>query len=250
MTAYSAAGAGQAARVLIAGASRGLGLALCQAYAERGDDVLGTCREPSAELDELGVRAVTGVELTDTAAVSRLPEAVGPAGLDVLVYNAAINLGGSDGLGGLDPEALAREFDVIALGAVRVVLALLPSLHDSAKIMLVGNGRRALNISPDGISYGYRMAKGALLCFGVGLARDLRDRGIAVAIASPGMMNTDMLRRSYELGRFTGIDPARARQPVEVVRLLRDRLDRLTLADSPAWDESPAGEPALPVLEL
>jgi NAD(P)-dependent dehydrogenase (short-subunit alcohol dehydrogenase family) len=38
-------------RVLIAGASRGIGLALCEAFAERGDHVIAAVRHGNAELE-------------------------------------------------------------------------------------------------------------------------------------------------------------------------------------------------------
>ena len=72
-------------RVLVAGASRGIGLALCEAFAERGDHVVATVRSTTPALDALRVQVVEGIELTSDAAVARLPAAVGPDGLDVLI---------------------------------------------------------------------------------------------------------------------------------------------------------------------
>jgi NAD(P)-dependent dehydrogenase (short-subunit alcohol dehydrogenase family) len=232
-------------RVLVAGASRGIGLALCEAFAERGDHVIAAVRTSNPRLEELGVQVIDGIELTSDEAVSKLPAAVGPEGLDVLIYNAAIN-NDSLGLEDIDVEVLKDEFDVNTLGAVRTVLALLPMLHAGSKIMLVSIGGTALNRGrvPSTGSYGYRMSKAALTSFGHGLARDVRDRGIAVVLSSPGPVDTDMLRERFALGG-TPLNPADAPQPIEIARLFRDRIDELTLEDSPAWQARATGEPVV-----
>jgi NAD(P)-dependent dehydrogenase (short-subunit alcohol dehydrogenase family) len=229
-------------RVLIAGASRGIGLALCEAFAERGDHVIAAVRNANPQLDSLGVQVVPDIELTSDEAVANLPEAVGPEGLDVLIYNAAINID-SPGLEDIQVEALKETIDVNALGAVRTVLALLPTLHEGSKIMLVSIGGMALNRGPvpSTGNYGYRMSKAALTSFGHGLARAVRDRGIAVVLSSPGPVDTDMLRNVAAQGR-SSFDPAQAAKPIDIARQFRDRIDELNLPDSPAWQAHPTGE--------
>jgi NAD(P)-dependent dehydrogenase (short-subunit alcohol dehydrogenase family) len=136
-------------------------------------------------------------------------------------------------------------FDVNALGCVRVVLALLPHLKEGSKIMFVGIGPQALNglLTPTHSkgNYGYRMSKAAMTAFASGVARDLRERGIAVAIGSPGAVNTPLLQRVYEEGR-TPFDPSGAADPFEIGRMFRDRIDELTLETSPSWQAKPSGE--------
>jgi NAD(P)-dependent dehydrogenase (short-subunit alcohol dehydrogenase family) len=105
-------------RVLIAGASRGIGLALCEAFAERGDHVIAAVRRGNAELEALGVQVVEGVALISDEDVAKLPTFVGPEGLDVLIYNAAINRD-SPGLEDIDVEVLKESYDVNALGSDR-----------------------------------------------------------------------------------------------------------------------------------
>lgn len=226
-------------RVLIAGASRGLGLALCAAFAERGAEVIAACRRSPAGLAAVAAEVLDGVELTDEQAVARIAGAV-RAPLDVLVYNAGVNEDAPE-LAQIETSTLMRSFDVNALGAVRVVLALLPLLSDRAKLVFLGTGSHALNIdAPSAGNYGYRMSKAALVSFAFGLARDLRDRGIAVLVAHPGPIDTDMLREVAAAGR-TSFDPDDAPSALAVARLLRARVDELTLDRSPAWHEDPLG---------
>jgi NAD(P)-dependent dehydrogenase (short-subunit alcohol dehydrogenase family) len=238
-------------RVLVAGASRGLGFGLCEAFAERGDHVIAAVRTSNDRLTALGVQIVEGIELTSDEAVARLPDAVGPEGLDVLIYNAGLNNDAASGR--IEDIVLADvqlEFEIIALGAVRTVLTLLPTLNDGAKIMLVGIGPVALNLPgmvPSQGNHGYRMAKAALTSFGNALGRQVRDRGIAVVISDPGPVDTDALRKSAAIGRTT-YNPDEAPKPIEIARMFCDRVSELTLEDSPAWQVRPTGQPALSVL--
>jgi NAD(P)-dependent dehydrogenase (short-subunit alcohol dehydrogenase family) len=226
--------------VLVTGANRGLGLAFCTLLAERGDEVIAVCRRSSPELEALGVTVVPGIELTDDAAVASLADAIGPTGLDGLILNAGINRDAPT-LGEINVPALAQMFDVNALGAVRTTLACLPSLNRGAKIQLVGVGASAINVrAPSTGNYGYRMSKAALVSFGHGLARDLREREIAILISMPGPADTDMLRGVAAEGR-TPFDPSQAPSAMTVAGQLLARMDELTLDTSPAWQEKPTG---------
>jgi NAD(P)-dependent dehydrogenase (short-subunit alcohol dehydrogenase family) len=206
--------------------------------------VLAACRRPTSQLKALGVEIIDGVELTSDASMDRLAEAVADARLDVLVCNAAVN---SDppisGIDGIDVTAMAEAFDVNVLGVMRTVLACLPAMSWGGKIMLVGIGANAFNTGQrltGSHSYGYRSSKAALVSIGFGLGRDLRDAGIAVVIASPGPVQTDMLRNSQAVTSNRYEDAA---DPMEVGRQFRARLDELTLDESAAWQQHPTGEP-------
>jgi NAD(P)-dependent dehydrogenase (short-subunit alcohol dehydrogenase family) len=230
-------------RVLVTGAARGLGLGFCTVLAGRGDEVVAVCRTPTPEPLGLGVQVVSGCELTDDATIAKLSAELDDGrGLDGLICNAGINRD-APGLEQIQVPALAEMFNVNALGAVRATLACLPRLNDGAKIMLVGVGASALNVRAASVgNYGYRMSKAALTSFGFGLARDLRDRGIAVLVCSPGPVNTDMLRGVVAEGR-TPFDPDQAPSGETVAGQLLERMDALTIEDSPLWDEKPTGEP-------
>lgn len=229
-------------RSLVTGASRGLGLGFCEALVDRGDEVLAVCRASTPALDALDVKVIDGVEVTSDEAVARLATAIGAGGIDTLVCNAGINIDAPD-LVGVEAATIARIFDVNALGTVRVVMALLDQLNEGAKIVLLGTGSNSLNLGtvPSVGNYGYRMSKSALVSFGGGLARDLRDRGIAVAIVDPGPVNTDLLREVADQGR-TSYDPNDAPSAREIGRKLVDRITALSVDSSPSWQQTPDGQ--------
>ena len=203
---------------LITGANRGIGLEMCRQVRGRGDDVIGACRRASAELRSLpGVEVVEDVDVTDAAAIGRLGQVVGGHRLDVLVNNAGILE--RTGLDELDLDSIRRQFEVNALGPLRVTRALLGSLRGGSRVVLVTSLMGSIADNGSGSHYGYRMSKAALNIAGVSLAHDLRPRGIAVAILHPGMVSTAM----------TG---GRGVSPEESVRGLLARIDELTLETS------------------
>src|ERR1700759_1387018 len=73
------------ARVLITGASRGIGRASAVALSQRGHEVIATAREVSA-LDDVPAAVRLSLDVTDQASVDAAMVAAGP--VDVLVSNA------------------------------------------------------------------------------------------------------------------------------------------------------------------
>ncbi len=175
---------------LVTGANRGIGLELCRALAAAGHAVVAVCRASSPELDALGVRVLAGVDMTDDASVAAFGERLAGTPIDWLILNAGILEPG--GLEGLDMASLKRQFDVNALGPLRVVAATLGCLSKGSKIGIVTSRVGSLGDNGSGGMYGYRMSKAAANMAGVSLARDLAGRGIAVALLHPGYIRTRM----------------------------------------------------------
>jgi NAD(P)-dependent dehydrogenase (short-subunit alcohol dehydrogenase family) len=176
--------------ILVTGASQGIGLELCRQLTLRGDAVIAACREASAGLRALGCRVVEGVEVTDDAAVARLSDAVAGTHIDVLVNNAGVL--SEESLTDLDFEAVRRQFEVNALGPLRVTKALLGNLGRGSKVVIVTSRMGSIADNGSGGYYGYRMSKAAVNMAGASLARDLQGRGIAVLLLHPGMVATGM----------------------------------------------------------
>lgn len=178
------------ANVLITGANRGIGLALAREYQGRGDDVIAAVRRSSPELDALGVRVETDVDVGSDDAVRSLTERLGDTPLDVLVCNAGMLR--IDSLDELDLESVRQQIDVNAVGALRVVRALLSNLERGSKIALITSQMGSLEDNTSGGYYGYRMSKAAMNMAGVCLARDLERAGVPVGLYHPGYVKTDM----------------------------------------------------------
>jgi NAD(P)-dependent dehydrogenase (short-subunit alcohol dehydrogenase family) len=175
---------------VVTGASRGIGLELCRQLAARDDEVVGVCRTSTDDLDALGVRVEAGIDVTDGASIAQLADRLGGDRIDVLINNAGILE--RVGLDELDIESIRRQFEVNSLGPLRVTRALLDRLRPGSKVAIVTSLMGSMGDNTSGGSYGYRMSKAAVNAAGVSLARDLRGRGIAIAILHPGMVRTDM----------------------------------------------------------
>jgi NAD(P)-dependent dehydrogenase (short-subunit alcohol dehydrogenase family) len=200
---------------LVTGANRGIGLALVRRLADKGRDVIAVCRRSSPALDALGVRVEAGIDVTSDDAAAALARRLEGVALDELVCNAGILR--EDDLDDLGFDELRAQFEVNALGPLRVVKALRPQLGNGTKIALITSRMGSIADNGSGGSYGYRMSKAALNAAGVSLARDLKPAGIAVAILHPGWVKTDMT------GDTGNIDAA------DAAKQLVDRLDALTL---------------------
>jgi NAD(P)-dependent dehydrogenase (short-subunit alcohol dehydrogenase family) len=204
---------------IVTGANRGIGLALTGALAARGATVIAACRSDSPGLTKLGVEVVDGVDVTSHTGVQRLARAVGDRSIDLLINNAGILLWG-DQLDSLDFEGIRKQFEVNALGPLRVTAALRSRLRKGAKVGLITSRMGSIDDNTSGGSYGYRMSKAALNMAGKSLALDLRPVEVAVAILHPGMVKTDMV------GAHGQVEPA------DAARGLLARLDELTLETS------------------
>ncbi len=177
-------------KILITGANRGIGLELCRQLADRGDEVIAVCRMASKQLNDLDLRVIEGVNVSDDESVRGLQEQTGLEGLDWLINNAGIL--SVESLESLDFEAMERQFRVNALGPLRVSKALLPKLGPGSKIGIITSRMGSVEDNTSGGYYGYRMSKAAVNMAGMSLARDLNERSIAVALLHPGMVATEM----------------------------------------------------------
>ena len=177
-------------KVLITGANRGIGLDLCRQLTARGDNVIAACRNANDALDALNVRIIEGVDVGSTGSVDLLCDQLDGERLDWLINNAGIL--SVESLDNLDYEAMVQQFKINTLGPLRVTSALLPNLSQDARVGIITSRMGSIGDNTSGSYYGYRMSKAAVNMAGMSLARDLKDRGIAVALLHPGMVATDM----------------------------------------------------------
>jgi NAD(P)-dependent dehydrogenase (short-subunit alcohol dehydrogenase family) len=179
--------------VVVAGANRGIGLALVRCHLQRGDQVLGLCRQSSAELQASAARIEAGVEVTDDGVLAGLAERLAGIEIDRLLVCAGVL--SSESLDALDSDAaqrIRRQFEVNALAPLRLVHALLPRLGRGSKVGILTSRMGSIADNGSGGYYGYRMSKAALNAAGRSLALDLAPRGISVFLLHPGFVRTDM----------------------------------------------------------
>lgn len=203
---------------LITGANRGIGLALCKTYIAQGWKVIGVCRTASPELTESGARVIAGVDVSDAQALAQLADTLGGKSIDLLINNAGIFL--NETLGKIDYDNIQQQFLINAEAPLRVTEALLGNLNTDAKIAFITSRMGSIADNGSGGYYGYRMSKAALNAAAMSLARDLKPRGIAVAILHPGFVQTAMVNFGGDISAD------------ESAQRLRQRIEGLTLDNS------------------
>lgn len=204
--------------VLVTGANRGIGFELCRQFAARGDEVIAVCREPGPELESLGVEIIQGVDVGSNEAGQHLTAALSGRHIDILVNNAGILRG--DRFGELDYDEMVEQFQVNALGPLRVTEALSDNLGKGSKVAIVTSRVGSIADNSSGGNWGYRASKAAVNMIGTNLKHEFAGRGIAVALLHPGYVATDMTGGQGQT------------VPEKSARGLIERIDALTMATS------------------
>ena len=188
-------------RVLLTGASRGVGRAVLTDLLAAGAEVLATARDAGrlrALQDEVGGdgRLTTvAADLADPSAPAVLADAVAErwGALDVLLSNAGVMLSGAPTLEEEPPGTLEATLAVNLLAPHALVLALLPVLRkgEEPRVVHVSSGAGTLAaLAEPGIG-SYRVSKWALNGLVMVQAAQLRGE-VAVNAFDPGWVRTDL----------------------------------------------------------
>lgn len=211
---------------LVTGASRGIGKAMAARLAAQGATVVLTGRGDNATAAAAEIAAAGGtahavsLEMTDTAAVEKLPAAIVDqhGRLDIVVANAGITR----------DQLLLRmkrdDWDAVIATNLTATFVLAQA---AMKPMIKQRTGRIIAVSSVVGQMGnagqtnYAASKAGLIGFAKALAREVASRNVTVNVIAPGMIETDMTRAIGEkahaawtemipLGRLGSVDDVAA----------------------------------------
>ncbi|WP_313054241.1 SDR family oxidoreductase [Pseudomonas lopnurensis] len=191
-------------RVIVTGASRGIGRAIACAFAAEGARVAICARDTDAveaagrELSEQAQAVIArAVDVTDTRGVQAFVTEVAEAwgGIDVLVNNAG--QGRSGNLDNLTPEAILEHANVLQMGHFRFVQAVVPHMRKQRWGRIIEINALAGTIpTPDGIPSVINRASCVALSRSLGMS--LAKENILVNSLNMGWIDTGQWDRHYK----------------------------------------------------
>ncbi|GAB4326089.1 MAG: SDR family oxidoreductase [Bacteroidales bacterium] len=209
-------------KILITGASRGIGRAIAKAFVSEGNHEivivsrnLKALRETAAQCGTINPEAkvtlleydITNLEKRETIA-SFVRETLGQ--IDILISNAGALV--NKRLEDLTPDDFGYLFGVNVKGLFFLIQAMLPMMREGSHIVNIGSvgGIQGSQKFP-GLSL-YSAGKGAVAILSEAMAEELKDRKISVNCLALGAVQTEMLAEAFpgykapvtpeEMGRF------------------------------------------------
>jgi 3-oxoacyl-[acyl-carrier protein] reductase len=190
---------------LVTGASRGIGRAIAEAFADAGDRVAVHYRESSGAAADVVAglpgdgHAVVQADMADPEAVRHMVDAARDAlgGLDVLVNNAGVFTPHPITETSYEQwqEGWRSTLGVNLVGAANATWCAVQHMTRGGRIVNVSS-RGAFRGEPGQPAYG--ASKAGLNALGQSLALALAPHGIAVATVAPGFVETDMAARHLD----------------------------------------------------
>jgi NAD(P)-dependent dehydrogenase (short-subunit alcohol dehydrogenase family) len=233
---------------LVQGASRGLGLALVEAFLGRPDveRVVATCRDPEASEGLTALRGRHEGALETIPLDVRDEGSMAAASAHVWLVNCAgllhegVEIRPEKRLGDVDSRALSTLFEVNAFGPLLVAKHFLPLLQHERRAVLANLSARVGSLADNRLGgwYGYRASKTAQNMFTRTLAIELGRRAPNVICLAlhPGTVDTD-LSRPFQ----TNVPKRRLFDTGRAARQLLEVMDGARREDSGrflAWDGS------------
>ncbi len=189
--------------ILITGSNKGIGLELARIYAERGCNVIATCRRPGEAADLQAIAQqhpaviIDPLDVTDHGSIDALATKYQDTPIDLLLNNAGINGNPrqTQNFGEFDYDAFYRVIAVNTVGPIKMAETFVEHVakSDQKKIMTVSSSVGSIQ-QTIGHMYWYRTSKAAVNMLMRNLSKELAGRGIIVGMLNPGPTDTDLMK--------------------------------------------------------
>jgi short-subunit dehydrogenase len=208
--------------VLVTGASSGIGRAAAVKVADAGATVLLVARsvdkleETKAEIERAGgVAHIHRADMSDVEDVERMAdEVLGYHGhVDILVNNAGRSIRRSVELSYERFHDYERTMQVNYFGAVRLILALLPTMQARRSGHVINISSIGTQTNPPRFS-AYVASKAALDAFGRVIASEVIDDGVHITTIHMPLVRTPMIAPTRMYDVFPAITPEEAAEMI------------------------------------
>jgi NAD(P)-dependent dehydrogenase (short-subunit alcohol dehydrogenase family) len=184
-------------KILLIGASRGLGYALAENMLQRGYQVVATGRAHStSKLEQLAIRypqqlTVESVDITEPQQVNALHQRLGNGQFDMLFVNAGVKNDDRETIADVSTDEFIRVMVTNALSPLRVIETFKDRVTPQGTLAVMSSGQGSITNNINGNYEVYRGSKAALNMFMRSFAARNPDERTLLLMA-PGWVQTDM----------------------------------------------------------
>ncbi|OOG56210.1 SDR family NAD(P)-dependent oxidoreductase [Rhodanobacter sp. C03] len=185
-------------KILLIGASRGLGFALAEEYLKRGWDVVATERGASpSRLHDLaeaydGRLEIESVDIVHPVQVTALRARLALRKFDLLFVNAGVTNADHETIADVSTDEFVRVMVTNALSPMRVIEVLLDVVLPDGTIGVMSSGQGSVTNNENGHHEVYRSSKAALNMFMRSFAARHADDQRTLLLMAPGWVRTDL----------------------------------------------------------
>lgn len=202
-------------RVLVTGATTGIGAAVATSLRSTGAIVLGSARSWPVGIDRDD--SFFPADLATAEGCAALADAVRErlGGIDIIVHVAGGTAAPAGGFVALDDTDWAAAFDLNLYSAVRIDRALAPLMIAQGSGVIIHTTSIQREIPLYEATMAYAAAKAALSNYSKALSNELAPKGIRVVRIAPGLVETPTLAGlDAQIARHNNVDSAAARRMI------------------------------------
>jgi len=184
-------------RILVVGASRGLGLAIAAEFVKKGWNVVGTVHQSArSELHDLadghpGRIAIESLDVTKRDQIAALHDRLSDRSFEILFHNAGIaNANPREPIAEVSTDEFARVMVTNALSPMRVIEALQDLVPADGLIGIMSSGQGSISNNETGGAEVYRGSKAALNQLMRSYAARHAGEPRALVLMAPGWIRT------------------------------------------------------------
>lgn len=195
-------------KILITGASRGIGLEMVRYGMDHGWDVLACCRNPQTAEKLLSMAQLSNgrvsvflADMSELATMQALAYELRHEAIDMLINNAGVYGSNKNSFGQVDALDWVETFKANSIAPMKMSELFVEQLcmGQSKIIACLSSKMASMDDNGSGGSYIYRSSKAALNAVVKSLSIDLADKSIKCVALHPGWVKTDMCGDDAEI---------------------------------------------------